>query len=37
MMFLWLTHEGRDEVWEIFLDLIQQYNDIIQEMEHEEE
>lgn len=31
------THEGRDEVWEIFLDLIQQYNDIIQEMEHEEE
>lgn len=31
------THEGRDEVWEIFSDLIQQYNEIIQEMELDEE
>ena len=27
------THEGRDEVWEIFTDLIQQYDEILKEME----
>lgn len=29
------THEGRDEVWGIFEDLIQQYDEILKEMELE--
>lgn len=30
------THDGREEVWAILTDLIQQYDEILQEMEHDE-